>query len=119
MTHSVNQSGSVKRFLIEQSYKVILDLALVFCVDALLHVVEHLDDLDVCTAVPRPFQGTQRRGDCRIGVRARRGDNVRGKSRVISAAVLSVKYHRKVKHFRFGVRKFAVLTQNVQKVFGG
>ena len=82
----------------------------------LADVAHHLHDLDVGAAVLGTLEGRERRRDRRIGVRPRRGDHARGECRVVAAAVLHMKYQRKVEHARLERRKALVRTKHAQKV---
>ena len=81
------------------------------------HVLEHLDDFDVRTAVPRTFERSERRRARRICIRARRGDDVRRKGRVVAAAVLGVENEHHVEDSRFEFGKAFVVAHECEHGF--
>ena len=119
VAHAVYEAGVVICFFIEDLRHKIFEFAAVKVGHVLLDTVEHLAYLDVRAAVLGPLQRAERRRHRRIGVCAGRGDHVRGKGRVVAAAVLRMQNEAQVEHFRFQSGKFAVVAQHVEDVFRG
>ena len=56
----------------------------------LFQMMEHLDDLNVCSAVERALQRADARGDATIGVGARRTGHTHRERRVVTATMLGL-----------------------------
>ena len=64
MSHTIDQSAVIKRFFIQQTQQIRLDLFFILPVlNLFLHLVKHADYFQVCTAVFRSFQGRQGSSD--------------------------------------------------------
>ncbi len=64
MPHSIDEPGVVKRLFAQKRKQIGGNLVVIPDVaDVLFHIVKHPDDFDVCAAVARPLQGTQRSCD--------------------------------------------------------
>ena len=60
MTHSIDQTGAVKRLFMQQRCEVIGDFSFVVPMGHLfLHILNHLHHLDVGASVLRPFERAQ------------------------------------------------------------
>ena len=120
MAHAVDQARSVEGFPVQQRAQIGLDGLFVRPIpDILFHVFEHLNYLDVRTAVLGPFQAGQRRRHGRIGVGARRSNHMHGEGRVVAAAVLGVQHQRQIQDSGLQLGIFAIRAQDVQQVFSG
>ncbi len=120
MTNAVNKTGLVKRFLVKYFFKIGgYFLLIVPVLHIFLYIVEHRANLNIRSAVLRAFERAERRCDCGICVRSRGRYNMRGKGRVITAAVLCVKHQCRVKHLGFKRGILAVEPQHIKYVFCG
>ena len=113
---SVNQPLSVKSLAVHESIEIICKLCIVARVDALFHIVEHLHDADICTAVTRSLQGCKRRRNGGICIRSRGSDDVRRECRVVSAAVFCMQNERHIEDTRFKFCIPAVLPQHIEDI---
>ena len=118
MTHTVNQTGMIECILVQEPAEILSDLLLVLpVVHPLLHIVKHLNNLDIRAAVLRPLQRAERRCHGRIGIRTGGRYNMHRKARVIAAAVLCMQHHCKIENLCFELRVFLITAQHAQQVF--
>ena len=102
MSHSVNQPTFIKCLLCQNLLQISADLFLILPIlYVLFDILYHLNDLDVCPAVFRPFQRAQRRGNRRIGICAGGGNHPGRKSRIVAAAVFCMQYKGNIQNFCF------------------
>ena len=60
MSHTIDQTSLIKGFFMKETLEICSHRILIFPVlDFLLHILEHLDNLDVGTAVLWSFEGTK------------------------------------------------------------
>ena len=115
---TVDQTLTVKCLLVEDLFEVCGDLIFVRPIrDVLFDVGKHLCDLDVCTAVAGTFQGAEGSRHCRIGIGARRGDNMVCKGRVVTAAVLGMQDQCDVEDARFQLGILFIAAEHQKDVF--
>jgi len=118
MAHSVEETFFIKDFAVQDAGKIAADLVLIVPVGNIAaDVLHHFHDLDVGTAVLRSFQGGHRSGDCRIGIRSRRGDDTRREGGIVSAAVFHMEDQGRIQDSRFGRGVFLVGTKHHQDIF--
>ena len=102
MTHSVYLAKSVARLAAKYLCKIVLYLAVVLGIcNVRLDILKHLLYLNISTAVERSLERAYccaYRGIC---ICSRRGKNSTRECGVITAAVLCVNYHTKVKKLCF------------------
>ena len=109
MPHTIDQSRFVEDLPVQKGGKVALHLFLILPVFYnFLHILKHHGDLLIGPAMPRPFQGAKGGRYRRIGIRAGGGDDMIGKSRVVSPSVLRVEYQRDIQYLRLQRSKPAV-----------
>ena len=84
--------------------------------DILLDVRKHLKNFQVGAAVLRSLQRAKRCRDGRIGVRSRRGNDVRRKGRVISSAMLRVQDQCDIQHLRLKLCILAVRVEHLEQI---
>ena len=77
-------------------------------------MVEHAHDREVGTAVQRPFQRPDRRGDRRVGIGARRTGHADRKRGVVAAAVFGMEHEGQIQ--RPGIQSGITSFQHVQKI---
>ena len=99
VAHAVDESRPVEGPLVQQVLQVASHLVLVLPVpNGALHVLKHLDDLDVGPPVARALEGGQGGGHAGIGVGGRGGDHMGGEGGVVAPAVVSVEDQADVQH---------------------
>ena len=88
MSHTINQTRTIASFFLQNLGDEIGNFAPIAPVlDVFLDAVQHLNDLDICTAVTRTLQGIDGSGISCIRVSTRRSCNSASKGRVIPAAM--------------------------------
>ena len=117
MPHSVNQAGAVKGIFVQKLFEVFGHLILIFPIcNIALHILKHLDNLDIRTAVLWPLERAEGSGNGGIGVRPGGGDDMRGEGGVVASAVLRMEHKGKVENLGFQLRIAAVRAQDAQDV---
>ena len=117
MADAVDQPGVVVGLFAQHLVQVLVDFGyLVPVPDVLLEVVEHLHYREVRAAVQRAFERTDRCGDRRVGVGARRTGHAYREGRVVTAAVFGMQHQCAVEGFRFQFGELAF--EHVKEIFG-
>ena len=118
MAHAVDQARMVEGLPVQEAVQIMSDLVLVRPVLYLrLHILKHLDHLDVRAAVAGALQGTDGRGHDGIGIRQGGGDHMGGEGGIVSAAVLHVEDHADIQDPRLQRRKLAVRAKDMEDIF--
>ena len=95
MSHSVDQSGTVESFLVQNITQILTDFIFIIPVaDVLFQIVKHTLYLDIGAAMLWSLQRAEGSGDRRIGICSGRGNNVCCKCGVVTTAMLSMEYER-------------------------
>jgi len=119
VSHAVDQPRAVARLAGQQLPQVRGDLLVVAAVlHGGLHPLEHLHNLDVRTAVARPLQTADGRGNGRVGIRPRRGEHTAGERGIVAAAMLGVQNQADVQQLRLLAGEAAVEAHRGKDVFG-
>ena len=118
MADTINKSCMIKSISAQQAFQITGYLFFIGpVVHILFHVLKHLHNLDVGTAVTGTLKRTD--GSSHYGVSVCQGgcNYMSGKGGVVSAAVLHMKNHADIKNsgFQWSIR--AVGAKNVQNVF--
>ena len=118
MTHTVDEAAVVKGLLGKDLLEVGARLVGVGpVVQMALDILDHLNDLDVCAAVPGAFQGREGRSNGGVGVRPGGSDHAGGEGRVVAAAVLHVEDEGDVQGLGLQLRVLHVMPQHPQNIF--
>ena len=95
MSHSVDQSGTVEGFLVQNIAQILADFIFIIPVtDVLFQIVKHTLYLDIGAAVLWPLQRTERSGNRRICIRTGGGNNVCCKCGVVTTAMFRMEHKR-------------------------
>ena len=120
VTHTVDETASVSRFLVEDLEEEGGQLVVVSGVlDVFLDAVEHLHHLEVGTAVTGALQRADASRDGGVGVGARGGQDAGGEGGAVTAAVLGVDDQAEIQEVRLGLGVFLVRAEDAEEVLGG
>ena len=95
MSHSVDQSGTVEGFLVQNIAQVLTDFIFIIPVtDVFLQIIKHTLYLDIGTTVLWSLQRAEGSGNRRIGIRTGGSNNVCCKCGVVTTAMFRMEYER-------------------------
>ena len=116
MTDTIYQPRLVVNLLVQHAGKVSINLIHIRPIlNVLLQMVEHIGNLNIGTAVKRPFQRTDTRCNRRISIRPGRRSYTYSKRRVVTAAMLCLQHQQQVESTSIQFR--IILFQHIQEVF--
>ena len=117
MSHTIDQTGTVEGFFIQDLLKISTDFLFVCPVVYISHdILKHFLHFQICATVFRTFQRTDGCRDRRICIRSRGSHHMVGKGRVITTAVFGMKHQSHIENSCLQFSILSVISQHKKNI---